>query len=105
MATMERVIFTPAELEFLRSQRLCRLATVGPSGWPHVVPVMYSLTESGEFEFDADGVKLRNLQAEPRCALVVDGSPKRGVSVQGHAEVIGPERARLTPARKYSWGL
>lgn len=98
--------FTPPELEFLRSQRLCRVATVGPSGWPHVVPVMYALTENGSFEFDADGIKLRNLAAEPRCALVVDASgPKRGVSVQGRAEVIGKERARLTPVRKFSWGL
>jgi len=98
--------FTSVELEFLRSQRLCRLATVGPSGWPHVVPVMYALTENGSFEFDADGIKLRNLVAEPRCALVVDASgPKRGVSVQGRAEVIGKERARLTPDRKFSWGL
>jgi pyridoxamine 5'-phosphate oxidase family protein len=102
---MVRMLFSEAELEFLSSQRVCRLATVGASGWPHIVPVMYRLTEGGEFEFDADGVKLRNLTAEPRCALVVDGSPKRGVSVQGRAKVIGHERARLTPERKYSWGL
>jgi pyridoxamine 5'-phosphate oxidase family protein len=105
MATMVFVIFSPAELEFLRSQRLARLATVGPSGWPHVVPVMYTLTDAGDFDFDADGVKLRNLNAEPRAALVVDGSPKRGVTVQGHAAVIGDERARLTPTNKFSWGL
>ena len=106
MATMDFMVFSPAELEFLRSQRLCRLATVGPSGWPHVVPVMYTLTDAGDFEFDADGVKLRNLSAEPRCALVVDaGSPKRGISVQGHAEVIGHERARVRPAHKFTWGL
>lgn len=100
------MVFSAAELEFLRSQRLCRLATVGPSGWPHVVPVMYTLTDDGGFEFDADGIKLRNLTLEPRCALVVDASgPKRGVSVQGHASVVGHERARLMPARKFSWGL
>ena len=100
------MVFTPAELEFLRGQRLGRLATVGASGWPHVVPVMYSLTEDGSFEFDADGVKLRNVMAEPRVAFVVDASgPKRGVSVQGRAEVIGKERARLTPEHKFSWGL
>jgi nitroimidazol reductase NimA-like FMN-containing flavoprotein (pyridoxamine 5'-phosphate oxidase superfamily) len=100
------MIFTPAELDFLRSQRLARVGTVGPTGWPHVMPVMYALTDEGAFEFDADGVKLRNLSAEPRCALVVDaGAPKRGVSVQGRAEVIGKERARLVPARKFSWGL
>ena len=105
-ATMEAMIFTPAELEFLRSQRIGRVATVGPSGWPHVVPVMYSLTDDGAFEFDADGVKLRNLSAESRTAFVVDASgPKRGVSVQGRSEVIGKERARLMPEHKFSWGL
>jgi hypothetical protein len=51
------------------------------------------------------GVKLRNLSAEPRMALVVDGAPKRGVAVQGRATVIGHERARLTPIKKFSWGL
>lgn len=99
------MLFTGAEQEFLRSQRLARLATVGPTGWPHVVPVMYKLTDEGTFEFDADGVKLRNINAEPRAALVVDASPKRGVAVQGRADVIGHERARLTPERKFSWGL
>ena len=99
--------FTPPELEFLRSQRICRLATVGPTGWPQVVPVMYSLDEAtGSFEFDADGLKLRNLIADPRAALVIDAmGPKRGVAVQGRAEVIGHERARLTGVRKFSWGL
>ncbi len=99
------MIFNEAEVEFLRSQRVGRLATVGPTGWPHVAPVMYRLTEEGEFEFDADGVKLRNLTADPKVAFVVDGAPKRGVAVQGMARVIGHERARLTPSRKFSWGI
>ena len=101
----ESMLFTDGELEFLRSQRVGRLATVGPTGWPHVVPVMYKLTDDGEFDFDADGVKLRNLMSEPRSAFVVDGSPKRGVAVQGRSRVIGHERARLTPEHKFSWGL
>jgi pyridoxamine 5'-phosphate oxidase family protein len=100
------VVFTDLELEFLRSQRIGRLATIGPTGWPHVVPVMYTLDDAGAFEFDVDGVKLRNLAAEPRAAIVIDAmGPKRGVSVQGRAELIGPERARLTGVRKFSWGL
>jgi pyridoxamine 5'-phosphate oxidase family protein len=100
------MIFTPTELEFLRSQRIARVATVGPTGWPHVVPVMYSVTDDGALEFDVDGVKLRNLQAEPRAAMVVDAmGPKRGVSMQGRAELIAPERARVTPEHKFSWGL
>jgi nitroimidazol reductase NimA-like FMN-containing flavoprotein (pyridoxamine 5'-phosphate oxidase superfamily) len=100
------LLFTPSELEFLKSQRIARLATVGPSGWPHVVPVMYALSEDGTFEFDVDGVKLRNLTSEPRAALTVDAmGPKRGVAVQGRAELIAPDRARLSSVHKFSWGL
>jgi len=99
-------VFTVAELEFLRSQRLGRFATAGPSGWPHVVPVMYTMNDDGSLDFDVDGVKLRNLTAEPRAAMVVDAmGPRRGVSIQGRVELIAPERARLKPVRHFSWGL
>jgi pyridoxamine 5'-phosphate oxidase family protein len=100
------MVLSPAELEFLRSQRIGRFATVGPSGWPHVAPVMYAVDDEGALEFDVDGVKLRNLTSEPRAALVVDAmGPKRGIALQGHARLIAPERARLEPVRKFSWGL
>ncbi|HEV1991771.1 MAG TPA: pyridoxamine 5'-phosphate oxidase family protein [Candidatus Dormibacteraeota bacterium] len=100
------MVLSPAELEFLRSQRIGRFATVGPSGWPHVAPVMYAVDDEGALEFDVDGVKLRNLTAEPRAAMVVDAmGPKRGIALQGHARLIAPERARLEPVRKFSWGL
>ena len=97
---------SPAELEFLRQERIGRLATVGPTGFPHVMPVRYKVGDDGSLEFDADGIKLRNLSKEPRAALVVDAmGPRRGVAVQGTATVIGPERVRLTPQHSYSWGL
>src|SRR5690348_13806896 len=103
---MPTIQFTPAELDFLRSQRIARLATVGPSGWPHVVPVMYSVDDSGSLEFDVDGVKLRNLTHEPRAAMVVDAmGPKRGLAIQGRVELIAPERARLRPEHKFVWGI
>jgi len=99
-------MFTAAELEFLRSQRIARFATVGPTGWPHVAPVMYTMNDDGSLDFDVDGVKLRNLTAEPRAAMVVDAmGPKRGVAMQGRVELIAPERARLKPQRKFTWGL
>ena len=100
------MLFTPNEIEFLRSQRIGRFATVSPTGWPHVMPVMYSVDDEGALEFDVDGVKLRNIEAEPRAAMVVDAmGPKRGVAIQGRASLIAPERARLEPVRKFSWGL
>ena len=99
-------VFSAAELEFLRSQRIARLASVGASGWPHVVPVMYTMNDDGSLDFDVDGVKLRNLSHESRAAMVVDAmGPRRGVAMQGVVELIAPERARLQPARKFTWGL
>jgi len=99
-------VFTAEELEFLRSQRIGRLATAGPSGWPHVVPVMYTMNDDGSLDFDVDGVKLRNISAEPRAAMVVDAmGPRRGVAMQGRVELLAPERARLKPVRKFAWGL
>ncbi len=99
-------MFSAAELEFLRSQRIARLASVGPSGWPHVVPVMYTMNDDGSLDFDVDGVKLRNLAHESRAAMVVDAmGPRRGVAMQGLVELIAPERARLRPSRRFAWGL
>src|SRR6266576_1451953 len=99
------MVFSTAELEFLRSQRIGRFATVSPSGWPHVVPVMYAVDDDGALEFDVDGIKLRNIQAEPRAAMVVDAmGPRRGLAIQGQATLIAPERARLDAVRKCSGG-
>ena len=99
-------MLSAAEMEFLRSQRIGRLASVGPSGWPHVVPVMYTMNDDGSLDFDVDGVKLRNLSGESRAAMVVDAmGPRRGVAMQGRVELIAPERARLKPSRKFAWGL
>jgi pyridoxamine 5'-phosphate oxidase family protein len=99
-------VLTAAELDFLRSQRIGRLSTVGPTGWPHVVPVMYTMNDDGSLDFDVDGVKLRNLSADPRAAMVVDAmGPRRGITIQGRVELLAPERARLTPVRKFTWGI
>jgi len=34
-------VFTDREIEYLQQNRLGRLATVGPDGQPHIVPVGY----------------------------------------------------------------
>ena len=37
-------VFTPAEITYLQSQRLARVATSGPGGQPHVESVMGDVT-------------------------------------------------------------
>src|SRR5260370_6960579 len=103
---LRMALFSEAELEFLRSQRIGRFATVGPTGWSHVVPVMYAVDDSGSLEFDVDGVKLRNLTAEPRSAMVVDAmGPQRGVSIHRFSHVSSPSHPRRNPPPKYTHAL
>ncbi|NLU76759.1 PPOX class F420-dependent oxidoreductase [Streptomyces sp. HNM0575] len=114
-----------AERAYLASQRLCRMATVDPSGQPQVNPVGYFLQEDGTVlsgGLDLAGTKRwRNLQANPRLALVVDDLVStdpwtvRGVEIRGEAELLtGPhdlapgmsdELIRVHPHWVHSWGL
>ena len=120
-------VFTPAELAYLGSQRLGRIATVGPSGQPHAVPVGFRYNPD-EDTIDIGGhgfaksKKFHDAQANPRVAFVVDDlasvSPwrPRGIEVRGLAEVLAsggeefgrgydPQIFRVRPKRIISWGL
>jgi pyridoxamine 5'-phosphate oxidase family protein len=119
--------FTDKEIEYLRGQRLGRLATVSPNGSPHVVPIGFRLdAEAGAIEIGGHGLsrskKWRDLQANPRAALVIDDLASiqpwtpRGIEVRGRAELHdeGGERfgpgwdsawLRILPRRIVSWGI
>ncbi len=66
---------------FLEGRRVGHLATAGADGAPHVVPVCFAWDDAGVY-FVADEkpkrrparelLRLRNLRANPRAALVVD---------------------------------
>jgi pyridoxamine 5'-phosphate oxidase family protein len=114
-----------AERAYLATQRLCRMATVDPSGQPQVNPVGFFLQEDGTIlsgGLDLAATKRwRNLRTNPRLALVVDDLVStdpwtvRGVEIRGEAELLtGPhdlapgmsdELIRVHPRRVHSWGL
>ena len=128
MGTANTSVFTPDEVEYLKSQRLCRIATVGSDGQPHVVPVSFrynpdtdTIDIGGHYGF-AKRKKWRDVQYNPRAAVVVDDIASvnpwkvRGVEVRGKVEVLAtggetvvpgfdPEMFRITPKRIASWGL
>ncbi|MEJ2560577.1 MAG: PPOX class F420-dependent oxidoreductase [Anaerolineae bacterium] len=120
-------IFTSAEKAYLQSQRLGRLATVGPDSQPHVVPVGFHYNpdldtiDIGGHNF-ARRKKFRDVQHNPRVALVVDDVPSvnpwivRGIEIRGQVEVLetggteimpgfDPEMFRIKPKRIISWGV
>jgi pyridoxamine 5'-phosphate oxidase family protein len=109
--------FTATELDYLRGERrLGRLATVGCDGVPHVTPVGWSLSESGDV-FEIGGIdltatkKFRDVERTGRAALVVDDVlppwKPRGIEVRGTATAVRGEQPviRLRPDRIVSWGL
>jgi PPOX class F420-dependent enzyme/OxyR family protein len=127
MSDEKKSVFTPAEISYLQSQRLARIATVGPNGQPHVVPVAFrynpetGMIEVGGHNF-AQRKKWRDAKGNPKVAIVVDdiASVKpwtvRGIEVRGTAEALmsggqaigpgfDPEMFRITPTRVVSWGL
>lgn len=119
--------FTDKEIDYLRGQRLGRLATVGSDGSPHVVPVGFRLDADGRaIEVGGHGLsgskKWRDLQTNPRIALVVDDLESvnpwtpRGIEVRGKAELHfdGGQKfgagwdavwIRIVPQRIVSWGI
>ena len=122
-----RNTFTPAEIAYLKSQRLGRIATVGPDAQPHVVPVGFQYNpERGTIDIGghdfAKRKKFRDVQRNPRVAFVVDDLASvnpwrpRGIEIRGEAEVLttggkeirpgfDPEIFRVKPKRIISWGL
>ncbi len=88
--------FTDAELEFLSSQRLGRLATVGADDMPHVVPVAVfydpdaeALVIGADAQFGeavmTSSKKFRDAQRRPKVAIVVDDPGPRILEVRGDA--------------------
>jgi len=119
--------FTPKEIEYLKSQRLGRLATVGPDGQPHVVPVGFRYNPDHDtIDISGHGFakrkKWRDVHSNRKVAFVVDDLASiepwkpRGIEVRGEAEVLqsggktvvpffDDEMFRIKPRRVYSWGI
>jgi pyridoxamine 5'-phosphate oxidase family protein len=117
--------FTEKQLEYLRSQRLARIATADSHGQPHVVPVGFRVSadataiEVGGRNF-GQTKKYRNIRANARVAIVIDdlasitpwkprGIEVRGIAVledgEGGPVASGQPWARITPERIVSWGI
>ena len=119
--------FTPEELAYLQSPLLGRLATIGPTGQPHVVPVGFRYNpdldtiDIGGHEITRSK-KYRDVARGGRAAFVVDDLvatdpwTPRMLEVRGRAEVLprggqeimpffAPELIRILPERVVSFGV
>jgi PPOX class probable F420-dependent enzyme len=90
--------------KLIARERVCRVATAGADGHPHLVPVCHVVAgDRIYFGSGKDARKVANLRENPRITVTVDlyaedWSSLRGVMVQGTATLI--ERgSRFTQAR------
>lgn len=118
-------VFTNNELDYLRKQRLGRLATVDAEGNPHVVPVGFRYNAEAD-ALDIGGLniaqtkKWRDARRHPRVAFVVDDVlppwQPRSIEILAKAELLesggerfgrsfAPEIMRLHPVKIIAWGI
>ncbi|MFB4309216.1 PPOX class F420-dependent oxidoreductase [Actinomadura sp. GTD37] len=119
---------TDIEREYLSTQRLGRLATVGPKGDPQNNPVGFTYNaETGTIDIRGWNLvksrKYRNLRENDQVAFVVDDLASvqpwrvRGVEIRGRAETavvddpdaegahFGGDVIRVHPGTVFAWGL
>jgi pyridoxamine 5'-phosphate oxidase family protein len=119
--------FSAAEITYLQSQRLARIATAGADGQPHVVPVAFRYNpDTDTIDVGGHGFaqrkKYRDVQRNPRVAIVIDDLASvepwrpRMIEVRGEVEVLptggetvgagfDPPMFRIRPKRIISIGL
>lgn len=99
---------TDAQIEYLRSQRLGRIATAGADHKPHVVPTSYRYNpDLGTVDCGGMHVsttkKFRDVQANGWAAIVVDDLASidpwtpRMLEIRGRAEALETGGADLRP--------
>jgi pyridoxamine 5'-phosphate oxidase family protein len=118
---------TAAQINYLASQRLGRIATTGPDGKPHVVPTSFHYNDDlGTLDMGGHHVvttkKYRDVSANPWASIVVDDLAStepwkpRMLEIRGRAEAIptggdalgpgfGDAFIRLYPEKVNSFGI
>jgi len=81
------------QLELLGSERVVIVASNGQRGWPHSMPMWFTVREGEIWVWTyAKSQKVRNLERDPRATLLVETGTEyvelRGVQIEAQAELI-----------------
>jgi len=97
----DQIKMTPDEVgAFLAGRRTMNVATLGPTGHPHLVAMWYGFLDGAPaFWTFAKSQKILNLRRDPRIsALVEDGdtyNELRGVELVGTGEIVADHDALM----------
>ena len=88
------ITMTPEEVQqFLSSNTVLEVATIGADGWPHLAPMWYVM-DNGNVVFRSftKSQKIVNLQRNPKLSVLVetgdDYSQLQGVMIKGTARLV-----------------
>jgi PPOX class probable F420-dependent enzyme len=93
MSRRDQIKLSVAEqLELVESERVAVVATLGPRGWPHVMPMWYVPRAGRIWVWTyAKSQKVRNLERDPRATVLVETGVEytelRGVQIEAEAIV------------------
>jgi PPOX class probable F420-dependent enzyme len=90
------VLRDPLVQELLAARLVAVLATLGPGGWVHAVPMWIAPADGAILlATGSSSRKVRNIEHDPRATLVVHdsrpGAEVCGVSMRGRAELVRDE--------------
>ena len=94
MSRRDQIKLTSAEqLELLDEERIVVATSIGPRGWPHSMPLWYTVRDGDIWVWTfAKSQKVRNLERDPRCTLLVEAGVEygelRGIQIEAEAELI-----------------
>jgi general stress protein 26 len=89
----DQIKMTASEVEaFLEEQRVLVLATNGPHGWPHVMPLWYVVRDGEIWAWTyAKSQKALNLARDDRATLQIEAGDRyeelRGVMIEAHTSI------------------
>jgi PPOX class probable F420-dependent enzyme len=79
--------------DLIESERIVVVSSLGPRGWPHVMPLWYVPRDGDVWIWTyAKSQKVKNLERDPRATLLIETGNEytelRGVQIEAEAEVI-----------------
>jgi PPOX class probable F420-dependent enzyme len=86
------------QMQFLRENRKCALATIDQDGFPHTVAMNF-VARDGAFWMTSYGKaqKVVNIRRNPKVGLMVETGAAyaelKGIMVRGHCEIVEGEEA------------
>jgi PPOX class probable F420-dependent enzyme len=100
--------------ELIESERIVVVSSLGPRGWPHVMPLWYVPRDGDVWIWTyAKSQKVKNLERDPRATLLIETGSEytelRGVQIEAEAELIRDVDLIVDYAKemtiRYSYGI